>query len=206
MNHLLAMGAFALASSITPGPVNFVALGTGARFGFRAALPHVTGATAGFTLLLLVTGLGLGQIVQHYPGLTRALTWVGAAFFLYLAVNLADLNTRRRPHPATASDPVPRVPGDTPPNLLLGASLQWVNPKAWLAALGGTGALVQPAAGGSLGVFAALYFVICFAAIALWAYAGSRLGLALSRPGALRGLNRTMALLLALSALSLLGW
>ncbi|MGL4410466.1 MAG: hypothetical protein ACRCTU_18935 [Zoogloea sp.] len=38
---LLSMAGFALAMSITPGPVNLVALGSGARHGFAASLRHV---------------------------------------------------------------------------------------------------------------------------------------------------------------------
>ncbi|HAT1553441.1 TPA: LysE family translocator, partial [Aeromonas hydrophila] len=41
------MAGFALAMSITPGPVNLVALGSGARHGFAASLRHVVGATLG---------------------------------------------------------------------------------------------------------------------------------------------------------------
>ena len=49
MSDVLSMSAFALAASITPGPVNVVALGAGAQYGLRAGMRHVTGATVGFT-------------------------------------------------------------------------------------------------------------------------------------------------------------
>lgn len=58
MTVLLSMAAFALASSITPGPVNVVALSAGARHGLAASMRHVTGAIVGFTLLLLLIGFG----------------------------------------------------------------------------------------------------------------------------------------------------
>ena len=48
MSLSLSMAAFALAASISPGPVNIVALGSGARHGLRASLAHVAGATLGF--------------------------------------------------------------------------------------------------------------------------------------------------------------
>ena len=59
MTLYLSMAAFALVSSITPGPVNIVALGAGARHGLAASMRHVSGATIGFTVLLLLIGLGL---------------------------------------------------------------------------------------------------------------------------------------------------
>ncbi|BCQ62522.1 hypothetical protein PBOI14_42720 [Pseudomonas sp. Boi14] len=49
MSVVFSMAAFALAASITPGPVNIVALGSGARFGFRASLRHVAGAPWGLS-------------------------------------------------------------------------------------------------------------------------------------------------------------
>lgn len=59
MNLLISMSAFALAASISPGPVNLVALSSGAQFGFFRSLRHVSGATVGFTLLLLRRGEGI---------------------------------------------------------------------------------------------------------------------------------------------------
>ena len=65
MELYLSMAAFALASSITPGPVNLVALNCGARFGLRASGRHIAGATLGFTLLLLLIGLGLYELLER---------------------------------------------------------------------------------------------------------------------------------------------
>ena len=44
MSLIISMAAFALVASITPGPVNIVALSSGAQFGFRASQRHVAGA------------------------------------------------------------------------------------------------------------------------------------------------------------------
>ncbi|WP_198655681.1 hypothetical protein [Salinicola sp. CR57] len=54
---VLSMAAFALATSLSPGPVNLVALSTGLSYGFRHSLRHVSGATCSFTLLLLAIGM-----------------------------------------------------------------------------------------------------------------------------------------------------
>lgn len=61
MSLYLSMAAFALAASISPGPVNIVALGSGARHGLRASLAHVAGATLGFCLLLMGLALKLAS-------------------------------------------------------------------------------------------------------------------------------------------------
>ena len=50
MSIFLSMAAFALAASISPRPVNNVALSAGAQYGLAASMRHVAGATFGFAL------------------------------------------------------------------------------------------------------------------------------------------------------------
>ncbi len=50
MSLLISMAAFALAASISPGPVNVVALSSGMQFGLGPSLRHVLGATVGFVV------------------------------------------------------------------------------------------------------------------------------------------------------------
>ncbi|MFG6176992.1 LysE family translocator [Halomonas sp. THAF12] len=189
----LSMAAFALAASLSPGPVNLVALGAGMRHGFRASLRHVTGATLGFTLLLVLVGLGLHELLARWPGVLDGVRWAGVAFLLYMAWRLA------------ADDG--RLQGTSPgaaPSWWVGATMQWLNPKAWLASMAGMGAY---AAGGELHLvawFAILYFVICYLSIGCWAYAGAYLKRFVDRPARVRRFNRGMAMLLAASACYLL--
>ena len=89
MTVLLSMAAFALAASITPGPVNLVVLSSAAQHGLGVSLRFVTGATLGFTLLLLLTGLGLHELLRRLPYLVAAIQWGGVAFLLYMAFRLA---------------------------------------------------------------------------------------------------------------------
>lgn len=85
MSLLLSMAGFALAMSISPGPVNLVALGSGARYGFLASLRHVVGASLGFILLLLLMGLGLGAALSQWPVVSGAIRWGGILFLCYMA-------------------------------------------------------------------------------------------------------------------------
>lgn len=193
MTILISMAAFALASSISPGPVNIIALSSGARHGFRASMRHVTGATVGFTLLLLLTGVGLHALLVRAPVLARATQLGGAAFLLFMAWKLAR------------DDGTLDLAGNgKAPSLMTGAAMQWLNPKAWVAAVAGISAFA--ANGDALLVwrFAALYFAICYASLACWAYAGTFLRRRLHHPAGLRLFNRAMALLLAASAAYLL--
>lgn len=192
MTLILSMAAFALVASLSPGPVNLVGFNTGLTHGWRPALWHVAGATLGFVVLLLGVGLGLHEVLAAWPALLWILRVAGALFLLYLAWKLA------RASGDLGNGTIAACPGFRD-----GALLQWLNPKAWLAAAAGV-ALFVGEDRGRLALFAGLYLVICFASLACWAVAGQWLrGRALT-PGRLRLLNRALAALLVLCAASLL--
>ncbi|MBM3103651.1 Cysteine/O-acetylserine efflux protein [compost metagenome] len=193
MSLMLSMAAFALASSISPGPVNIVALGSGARHGLRASLRHVTGATLGFSLLLLLIGLGLHELLRHWPALTQVLHAGGVVFLLYMAWKLASDRGELADSGAASA-----------PSMLAGATLQWLNPKAWLACVAGIGAFVGEGETGLLWQFTGIYFAICYVSIASWAWAGSVISQYLGNPGRVRVFNRVLAVLLLASAVYLL--
>lgn len=192
MSLTLSMAAFALAASLSPGPVNIVALGAGAQHGLRPAMRHVTGATLGFILLLILIGLGLHHVLRHWPGLALALHWAGVLFLLYMAWKLASDNGALGEGRNTPS-----------PSLLRGAAMQWLNPKAWLACVAGIGAFVGQGETALLGQFSLIYLVICYLSLGCWALAGSLVRSYLDNPRRMRLFNRSLAALLVLSALYL---
>ncbi|MDJ0857531.1 MAG: LysE family translocator, partial [Dinoroseobacter sp.] len=59
---LLGLIAFAFVSSITPGPNNLMLLASGANFGLRRSMPHMMGISLGHAFMVLLLGLGLGQV------------------------------------------------------------------------------------------------------------------------------------------------
>lgn len=187
-----SMAAFALASSISPGPVNIVALSSGAAHGLGRALRHVTGATVGFTLLLVILGLGLREVLALWPGLTDAVRVAGVAFLLWMAWTLAADDGR-----------IDTARGLRGPSFVTGAVMQWLNPKAWLASLAGMGAYAADGAPGVVLAFAAIYFVVCYLSIGAWAWAGTVVGRLLGEPRRVRVFNRVMAGLLVASAVYL---
>ena len=189
MSVMVSMAAFALVASITPGPVNIVALSSGAQYGFRASQPHVAGATLGFVLLLVLMGLGLHELLAKWPALTQVVQVAGVAFLLFMAWKLA-----------TDKGELQSKEAITAPSMLYGAVMQWLNPKAWLACVAGMGAFVADGDTQLVWQFAAVYLVICYLSVACWAYAGTFLRGYLNNARTLRWFNRSMALLLALSA------
>src|SRR5476649_1739672 len=151
MSVLISMAAFAWVASITPGPVNIVALSSGAQFGFRASQRHVAGATLGFVLLLVLMGLGLHELLRLWPGLTQVVRLAGVAFLLFMAWELAmdDGQLGAGKHGKA-------------PSMFYGALMQWLNPKAWLACVAGMGAFVADGEARLVWQFAAIYLVVCY--------------------------------------------
>jgi threonine/homoserine/homoserine lactone efflux protein len=193
MSVLISMAAFALVASITPGPVNIVALSSGAQFGFFASQRHVAGATLGFVLLLVLMGLGLHELLQLWPLMTRVVQVAGVAFLLFMAFKLANDDGR-----------LDAKESGRAPSMLYGAMMQWLNPKAWLACIAGMGAFVADGEAQLVWQFAAVYLVICYVSVGCWVYAGTFLRGYLSNAKGMRLFNRSMAVLLAGSAVYLL--
>ncbi len=193
LSMLLSMSAFALAASISPGPVNLLCLNSGTRFPIAKGMVFVTGATLGFIVLFIAVGLGLYSLLAAVPGLEMGLRWAGIAFLLYLSIQLARDDGRLREN--DSSDP---------PGFMTGAIMQWLNPKAWLASASGIGAYTSGNDLRDVLIFAALYLPICWLSLGSWVYAGAFLRRHVQRPTIMATINRTLAALLAASCVYLL--
>lgn len=186
---LFSMAAFSLAASISPGPVNIVAMSAGMRHGFVRSVWFVTGATIGFVVLLVFVGLGLSAAISWLPILLAVVRWAGVLFLIYMAVGLATDGGAMSPgRTATA------------PSAMDGALLQWLNPKAWLASIAGMGVFSAGTDVDRLLTFATIYFIVCYLSIGCWAIAGTFLRRWVADPSKIRVMNRLLAALLTASA------
>lgn len=70
---LAALSAFALVSSITPGPNNMMLMASGANFGLRRTVPHALGVGIGFTAMIVLVGVGLMGLFDLFPALNLVL-------------------------------------------------------------------------------------------------------------------------------------
>ncbi|MCS6067628.1 LysE family transporter [Klebsiella variicola subsp. variicola] len=61
------VSVFSLALSFSPGPVNMVIISSGVMHGFRKTFAFVSGATLGFTLLLIFVSFGLYTVIASHP-------------------------------------------------------------------------------------------------------------------------------------------
>jgi threonine/homoserine/homoserine lactone efflux protein len=190
LDLLLAFALFAFVTSVTPGPNNMMLLTSGVNFGFNRTVPHMLGISCGFFSLVLAVGLGLGAAFQAYPLLYTVLRYVGAAYLLYLAWKIAT------------SGPASDASGteSKPQTFMQAALFQWVNPKAWVMAVGAI-STYTPLQGyfTNVVIISAVFAIINLPSVCVWAGFGSLLRNALRDPFWLRVFNGGMAVLLVVS-------
>ncbi|TDX87805.1 threonine/homoserine/homoserine lactone efflux protein [Neorhizobium sp. R1-B] len=185
---MLAIGLFSLVGSVTPGPSNFMLLASGTNFGFWRTVPQILGITIGFSSVLLAVGFGLGALMTAYPPLGLGLKIAGGAYLLYLAWRIGMSRAVSNGN-AEAARPL---------TFLESAAFQWVNPKAWIAALTAMAAYANAANPFlSVTLVTLVVAVVNLPTVSIWAGFGVMLRRFLSDPQKLKWFNITMGLLLA---------
>jgi len=187
MESLLALASFTFVASITPGPNNLMLAASGIGFGLKRTVPHMLGVCAGFFVLVLACGLGIGALLMQTPGAATVLKLLGSGYLIYLAWLLRSSFTaesgpaRSRPMSFTAA-----------------AAFQFANPKAWLMGLTAASAFL-PALGGDWTALVLLCLVVCtvnFPCVTSWAVLGASIR---SRLSDLRWQRRFSAVMVLLT-------
>lgn len=81
---IVTMFIFSLTMSFSPGPVNMIIISSAAAHGFRKTFPFVSGATTGFTALLIFVCFGFYAAIEQHPLFFKYLNVAGAVFIMYL--------------------------------------------------------------------------------------------------------------------------
>lgn len=182
---------FSTVAAFTPGPNNLMLAASGVNYGLKRTLPHISGVTIGFMLLILAAGLGLSRLFLAFPELHTILRILSVGFLIYLGWKIA---TAGPIEDATASKPLP-----------FGTALvfQWVNPKGVTVTISTitayTGASTTPYF--DLSVIMVVFFATTLGSTLAWTVAGQIIGSFLKNERARRIFNYMMALLLVISLL-----
>jgi len=191
---MLSMAIFSLSMSISPGPVNLLAMTSGLNYGFAKSIKFVAGATIGFTLLLFTIGYGLGSAHGYFPSIVGLLKYIGCGYLFYIGVKVySDTGTVDELEASSYA-----------PSFIQGWLMQWLNPKAWVACLAGCSAFNVYTSEQRLTQFVVIYFIICFFGIASWALLGEKIKAWISSAKRVQTFNRCMGLLLCGLAVVLL--
>jgi len=187
---MLALALFAFVSSITPGPNNLMLMASGANFGMARSVPHALGIAIGFTVMVILVGLGLAQVFEGFPVAHLILKVAATAYMLFLAWKIATAAPTLN-EPDTVGRPM---------TFLQAAAFQWVNPKAWAMALTAVTVYTPSGSGVPFVILVAVIFgMVNLPSIGVWAFLGVQMRRFLTTAGRLRTFNWVMAALLVIS-------
>jgi len=186
-----ALALFALVSSITPGPNNFMLMSSGANFGFKRTVPHMLGVALGFVLMLVLVGLGVMQLFDLFPISYQVLKVLCVSYLFYLAYKIA---TSHAPDSSSKAEAKPFT-------FVQAALFQWVNPKAWTMALSAMSVYAPSKTFNAILIVGLVFGLINLPCVSSWTLLGQKLQNYLNDPRRLRLFNITMALLLITSVL-----
>ncbi len=185
---LTGLALFALVSSLTPGPNNLMLMASGANFGFRPTVPHMLGVGLGFTLMIVLVGVGLASLFEAWPPSYQILKVLSVIYLLYLAWKIA-----------TAAAPYGETSSAKPFTFLQAALFQWVNPKAWAMSLTAISVYSPSQSLVSVILVAGVFGSINLPCISIWTLMGQQLRRLLTSSRRLIAFNVTMATLLVAS-------
>jgi threonine/homoserine/homoserine lactone efflux protein len=192
MEILLSVLLFALVSTATPGPNNIMVMTSGLNFGVWRTLPHYLGICIGFPAMVLAISMGLGTVFEAVPVMHQVIKVLGISYLMYLAWRIATTETELKEDGSSR-----------PLSFWQAAAFQWVNPKAWVMAVGAlatfttvSGRVVEQALW-----IAAAFMVVAIPSVGGWMLGGAGLRRLLQKPAYRRWFNWTMGLLLVLSVI-----
>ena len=186
------LAVFAFVTTFTPGPNNIMLMTSGANVGFVRTIPHMLGIVIGFSLMLLLVGVGVTELFQHYPILHQSLQIICMAYLIYLACKIA------LSHSSNSNSQY------QPMSFLSAVLFQWVNPKGWSMALTAISLFNQYASWLQLTLIALVFALMNVPSVSVWTAAGKQLSFWMNHPRYIRWFNAGMAILLLASVLPML--
>ncbi|MBX9834390.1 MAG: LysE family translocator [Burkholderiaceae bacterium] len=198
--ELTALLLFCTAMSFSPGPNTTLSTALAANLGLKRALKFCLAVPAGWTLLMLASGLGMGALITGVPALRWGVTLMGVAYMLWLAFKLSRAGQLTEVDSARLNV-----------TFWQGVGLQFVNIKAWMLALTLSAGWVVNAAGQPstnpgerLAIICLVMMVFAFTSNFAYALVGSLLRQWLAQGSRLLWFNRLLALVLVVTALWML--
>lgn len=186
-----AFFTYVIITSITPGPNNILSLSVATQHGLKRSTKVISGMFCGYIVLMLLCGVFTYHMVSLLPVITPWLTWVGAAYIIWLAWGIATSDIK-----TTSKD----SEGIT---FLTGFGLQFVNVKIILYGVTSISTFVLPYTQNIYWILATS-LVLAFIALAsnlIWAIAGKLLQSQFQKYG--KAINMTLTATLLYCAVQL---
>lgn len=180
--------SYTLITAFTPGPNNILALSTASQHGLRRSSAVLAGIWTGFLVVMLLCAAFTLTLINALPAITPWLTWLGAAYVLWLAWCIATSK--------------PSISGTSSAPLSFWASfgLQFVNVKIILYGITAISSFVLPYTHDIFWVLSVslLLTAIGCAGTGSWAIAGHLFQLLFQRHG--RAINLLLSAMLVYCA------
>ncbi len=191
MELIAAVVLFAISTTLTPGPNNVMIMTSGLNYGFNRSLPHFMGICVGFPIMVLCVGVGAGAVFQRYPIIHEVIKLVGVVYLIYLAWQIANSSLTKL------------TSQSAPLTFWQSALFQWVNPKAWVMAMGAIAAFTLPNNPmlWQVTVIAFIFLLVAFPCVGIWLIFGIKLQQVFTNTQSQRVFNWLMASLLVVSIL-----
>lgn len=186
-----AFFTYVIITSITPGPNNILSLSVATQHGLKRSTKVISGMFCGYIVLMLLCGVFTYHMVSLLPVITPWLTWVGAAYIIWLAWGIATSDIK------TTSEDSEGI------TFLTGFGLQFVNVKIILYGVTSISTFVLPHTQNIYWILATS-LVLAFIALAsnlIWAIAGKLLQSQFQKYG--KAINMTLATTLLYCAVQL---
>ena len=182
-----SMITFAFVAAITPGPNNIMLAASGANFGFKKTIPHIAGVVVGFFFVLLLVGLGLGQLFDAFPIIRQIFRILALGFIFYLAWRIANSGASKDEEAK-----------GRPISFFEAATFQLINPKAVVMSITVIATFISPDHDFAVqfAILVASFTFLTFVSVVAWAVFGLIIGKIISTPKSQRIFNIVMALLL----------
>ena len=189
LQWLMAVAGFCFVTCFTPGPNNTMLMASGLNFGISRTMPHMLGVSFGFPLMVFCVGLGVAQVFQAFPALYTALKIISIGYLLWLALQIA------------MADSVKTDNGQAQPlTFVQAAAFLWVNPKAWVMAVGISATyLIAGQFWASLVVFSGIFLIAGLCSSSSWMLGGAGLRALIGNRTWVRVINIGLAVVLVAS-------
>lgn len=167
------------------GPNNLLSLTIGAREGLRTALLAAAGRLVAFSIMIAIAALGMGALLTASETAFLIVKLIGAAYLVWLGIKI--LRAKSAPLVAATQQPQRTCKTLARQEFLVAIG----NPKAILIFTAFFPQFVQPQSYWlSFLTLGAIFLTLEIVAIALYAYAGSRLANAMHNASGVRWINR----------------
>jgi len=194
--EIIALISFVAVTTYTPGPNNISAASMGVLYGYKRTLPYMLGMVSGFFMMLTLSGLVSGFLLEKIPAFEVILRIAGALYILWLAW-----------HTLQATYAFDEEEETKPLGFIQGFLLQVLNVKVIVYGLTLYGTfLAGKIPSLPVLVLSALAFAtVGFTSVSLWTLFGAGIRRYLNRPKVRLVVNVALALLLVYTAVDISG-